>query len=97
MNDSDTVDVSEMPEVIRLIEAASKSGKSIELKRGSDVVATLSTTPSEPGAFARRAMTEAQIASLRSAAGSWKEFDSEAFLKHIYEERDRDDRPLADL
>jgi hypothetical protein len=97
MNDSDTIDVSDMPEVIRLIEAASKSGRSIELKRGSDVVATLSTALTGSLASNHCTMTDAQIASLRSAAGGWKGFDSETFLEHIYNERNRDDRPLVEL
>ena len=94
MSSSDSVDISGMPDVIRLVEEAAQSDRPLVLRRGEKIVATMQpTTPDSD----TEELTESQIQALRSAAGAWTDFDSEAFLERVYSERDTSDRPPVTL
>lgn len=93
MNQSDSIDVSEMPEILRLVEAASASGESFALLRGSQVIATVQPVAGKRTPPRRGPLTEEQIDKAMSAAGSWQGMDSQAFIEQIYATREADSRP----
>lgn len=93
MHDDESIDISNMPDVIKLVHTASNTGRLVELRQGDSVVATLRSTIRPDKESDDRQMTKIQIDALRSAAGGWADFDSDAFIDHVYAERERDDRP----
>ena len=95
MSSDNSIDISDMPDVLRLVEEANARDRPIILKRGDDELATI--RPVERDVPPRKQMTGEQIEALRSAAGSWEGFDSEAFLEQLYAERELDHRPPITL
>lgn len=93
----ETIDISEMPDVVRLVEEATVADTPLLLRRGDEVVAIVH--PLAPGSTSatRRQLSSRQIVALRSAAGGWKEFDAGAFIHAVYRDRDSDDRRIVDL
>lgn len=89
MKDLDVIDVSEMPEVVKLIEIVIESGQPVTLYRGEEVVAILTPIGWEQSSLSRRKPTDEQIAAARSAAGGWQDFDSDAFIEQVYRDRGR--------
>jgi hypothetical protein len=95
MKDHEPIDISEMPEVGKLVEELSKSDKPRMLRRGNEDVAIL--TPIKEPKDKNRKPTPEQIAAARSAAGSWKDFDADAFIEQVYRDRENGDRPPVEL
>lgn len=95
MKDHGSIDISDMPEVAKLVEDLRKSDTPRVLRRGDEDVAIL-TPVTEPRDKHRKPSDE-QIAVARSAAGSWKDFDAEAFIEQVYRDRENGDRPPVKL
>lgn len=95
MKDYETVDISGMSEVTRLVEDASEADEPLILRRGNEDVAIL--TPVTSGRKNWKP-TDEQIAAVRSAAGGWKDMDVEALIEQIYRDRENyGDRPPVEL
>ncbi len=90
MSESVSIDISEMPEILKAIEEAAEEGRRLELRDGAKVIGTV--LPAEHKPF-HGTLTEAQVEEILSVAGAWKDFDSEAFLDEVYATRALDDRP----
>lgn len=90
---AEMVDISEMPELLALVERARTTGVPLELRRGGETMAQLTPPASAKRRRARRVPTQADIEAFRSAAGSWHDVDVEAFKAYIRERRDASSRP----
>lgn len=95
MSESNSIDISDMPDVIKVVEHASKSGRSISLRQGQAVVATVQPTIKKRTPPRRGKLTQEQIDRAMSAAGSWRHIDAEEFIAQVYATREMDDRPEA--
>lgn len=83
----DAIDISEMPELLALVEQLRAAGAPRVLKRGDEEIAVL--TPIEsPAEFPWRSPTAEDYEAFRAAAGGWKDFDAEGFLREIYAARE---------
>jgi antitoxin (DNA-binding transcriptional repressor) of toxin-antitoxin stability system len=91
------IDISQRPELRRLVDEVRESGRSVLLRQGNEAVAVI--TPVEPAeTYPWRRPTEDDYAAFRSAAGSWEgHIDVEQFLRDNYESRRLSTRPPVDL
>ena len=92
------IDVTDTPDLLRLAEEVRRSDQPRLLRRENEDLAVL--TPVAPPAKRRarkvKAYTEADDEAFLSAAGSWKDFDLEKFLKDNEASR-RLSRPPVEL
>jgi hypothetical protein len=81
------IDISKFPDLLRIAEEVQMTTKARILKRDHEPIALL--TPVETTATPRkkRGKTKADYEAFRSAAGGWKEVDTETLLANIYEDR----------
>lgn len=96
MKDSDPIDISGMPEVIRLVDKATSSDEPVALRRGDEVVAEIVPVIGPSGRLRKRRTAEGRAA-FRAAAGSWKDVDTEKFLERVYERRRLSTKPPVEL
>src|SRR3712207_5451270 len=92
------IDISNTPDLIRLVEEVAESGKPRVLRRADEDVAVL--LPVKKGAARRRTgrtKTTADYAAFRSSAGGWKDVDVDTLLKDIYASRAISTRPPVDV
>ena len=89
-----SIDVSDMPELLRAAEEVEATGEPIALRRNDRVVAVMNPAPKTKRR--RKPKTEEQLAAFRSAAGAWKDVDTEALIEYIYEGR-RSSKPPVEL
>lgn len=94
---TDAIDISENPELLRLVDRLRGSRGSVVLRRGEEDVALV--TPAKPSQGIRwRQPTEEDYAAFRSAAGSWQgHLDAEQFIKDNRARRQIATRPPVDL
>lgn len=94
---TDAIDISENPELLRLVDRLRGSRGSVVLRRGDEVVALV--TPPEPSqGIPWRQPTEEDYAAFRSAAGSWRgHIDAEQFIRDNHKSRQISTRPPVDL
>ena len=87
--ESKTIDISNMPEVIHLVEEVRGTNEPYVLRRAGEEVAILmpATLVVKRRRRVKRAPTEADYEAFRSAAGSWTDVDTDKFLAEIYESR----------
>lgn len=95
MKNYEPIDISEMPEVTKLIEELRESDTPRILRRGREDVAIL--TPVSERRNKDWKPTDEQIAATRSAAGSWKDMDIDKLIEQIYRDRENSDRPPVEL
>ena len=95
MKDHGSIDISDMPEVAKLVDELSKSDKPRVLRRGEEDVAIL--TPVTEPQDKNWKPTDEQIAAVRSAAGGWKDMDVDKLIEQIYRDRENSDRPPVEL
>lgn len=91
------IDVSDVPELLRLAEEVQRSKEPRVLRRDNEdlalVVPLMPTTTRRRG----RVPTEADLEAFRSAAGSWADVDTDKLIEDIYETRRRSNRPPVEL
>lgn len=81
-----TIDISNNPDLLRLVEEVETTKRPRKLMRDNHIVAIL--TPSiKP--HKRKDRTKANYEAFRSAFGSWKDVDTDTLLNNIYEDRRR--------
>lgn len=92
-----SVDISKYPELVRLAENTREHGESWVLRRGDEELAVV--VPLEPGYLedSGRPRTTEDLEAFRSAAGSWRDEDTETFLKNNYESRQISRKPPVEL
>ena len=87
------VDIEEYPDLIPLAEEVSRTHQPRILRRNGKEIARLEPVK-KAGSVPPKNSAEDDEAFLRSA-GSWKDFDAEAFLKEMRESRDIERPPRA--
>jgi hypothetical protein len=87
-----SIDITDMPDVLRLAEEVRASDEPRILRRDSEDIALVVPLPSRSKRRGKRKM-EADYEAFRSAAGSWKDVDTDALIADIYEDRRRSMRP----
>ncbi len=83
------IDITNIPELVRIAEEVEKTKKLRKHMRDNEPVALI--TPVRPAREAqkRTVKTKADYEAFRAAAGSWKDVDTDTLLKNIYEDRRR--------
>ena len=92
-----TIDVSSIPELLRLAEEVRDTNEPRVLKRDSEDLAILMPASRRRRRRTPRPKTRADYEAFRSAAGSWKDVDTDRLIAEVYESRRRSSRPAVEL
>ncbi len=91
------IDISNEPELLRLVEEVRKSEEPLVLRRDSEDLAILTPVKFAPKRRPRRAKTKADYEAFLPAPGSWKDVDTDKLVADIYESRRRSSRAPVEL
>ena len=91
------IDISHVPDLVRLVEEVTTSGKPRVLRRDSEDVAILMPLRPTIGRRKPSKKTEADHEAFLASAGSWADVDTDKLLEDIYESRRTPDRPPVEL
>lgn len=97
MSESDSIDISDMPQILKAIEEAADNGRRLDLRDGTKIIGTVLPAEHTPQKPYHGRLSEEQVEAILSVAGAWKGFDSETFLEEVYATREMDDRPPVKL
>lgn len=87
------IDISAMPDVVRLAEEVARTGTARELLRNGEALAVISPAPVRWRRRGKR-VTQADIDAALSTFGAWKgKIDAEAFKRQVREGRGHDELP----
>lgn len=95
--DMRVVDIDDAPDLARLAEEVRASNEPRILRRGNEDIAVLMPVKHAAKRRAGRAKTEADLEAFRSAAGGWKDVDTDKLIRDIYTDRAMSDRPPIEL
>lgn len=97
VKDHEPIDISNMPEVKRLVEEAHQAREPVVLQNDDEVVAEIVPIDARSKRPVRKRTQEGREAFL-SAAGSWKGLvDADQLIADIYESRNMSIKPPVDL
>lgn len=91
------IDIDSVPELVRLAEEVRATGEPRLLRRDGQDLAMIAPIERKGKQRSRREKTEADYEAFRSAAGSWKDVDTDKLLEDIYESRRLSSRPPVEL
>ncbi len=91
------IDISNVPDLLRIAEEVRRSREPRLLGRDSEDLAIVAPVTSSPKRRMPRAKTKADYEAFLSAAGSWKDVDTDKLVRDIYESRRRSSRPPVEL
>ncbi len=89
------VDIGDVPELLRIVEEMRDRNEPRLLRHNDEDVAILLPVKRFKGRRARR--TSRSYEAFRSAAGGWKDVDTDKLLTDIYADRRTGDRPAVRL
>jgi hypothetical protein len=89
------VDISHLPELLRLAEKVQATNEPYVLRREGEEIAAV--VPLKRTRRKGKAKTEADYEAFRSAAGSWSDIDTDKLIEDIYESRRISSRPPVEL
>jgi hypothetical protein len=93
-----SVDISNAPDLLHLVEEVRRTGQPRLLRRDSEDLAVLSPVTTIRKRRRKRETTAADREAFLSSAGGWTgNVDVDAFLKENYESRDHSSRPPIEL
>ncbi len=93
-----SLDISDIPELLRLAEEVRASNEPRMLTRDHEQLAIVMPVGVRSTKRRRRKTpTEADYEAFRSAAGGWKDIDTDKLVENIYESRRISIRPRIDL
>jgi hypothetical protein len=95
--DHQTMDISNNPDLLRLVEEVRRSNSPLVLRQDDQEIAVILPLANGKPRRGKRAKTQADYEAFLAAAGSWKDVDVEAFKAYIRERRDASSRPPVDL
>jgi hypothetical protein len=81
------IDISAMPDLMRLAEEVEMTKKPRKLIKDRKTVAILMPTGTSLPPKKKRAKTKGDFEAFRAAFGSWSDVDTEVLLKNIYADR----------
>jgi hypothetical protein len=90
------IDITTMPDLARIVEEVEATKKPRELRRENKPVAVIMPAKKAP-AKKKGEKTKADYEAFKSAAGSWKDVDTDSLIKNIYEQRRRSNKPPIEL
>ncbi len=96
--DDESVDISEWPELLRLVEEVRATGRPRALRREGETLAVIAPLSRASGRrLKKRTLTPQALDAFRAAAGSWSDVDVDRFLADVYAARDVPDErsPVA--
>src|SRR5438874_6472506 len=92
------LDITNIPELVRIAEEVEATKTPRELRRENKPVALITPVTGAKKAKKQKTKTKADYEAFKSAAGGWKDVDTERLLKDIYEDRRRtNSRPPVKL
>ena len=92
------IDISNIPELVRIAEEVEATKTPRELIRENKPVALITPMTGAKKIKKQKAKTKADYEAFKSAAGGWKDFvDTEKLKRDIYESRKISTRPPIDL
>ena len=84
---TNVVDISDEPEIRRLAEEVRRAGEPRVLRRDGEDVAVVIPIHPPKSRRGEHSLTEEDLAAFRSAAGGWKDLDTDKLIENIYESR----------
>ena len=91
------IDVSNVPELLRIAEEVRSTNEPRLLRRDHEDLAIVVPAARYVRSRARRLKPKANYEAFRSAAGGWKDVDTDKLLADIYADRRMSDRPAVEL
>lgn len=97
-SERETIDISNNPDLLRIVETMREHNTSAVLTNGTENVAVVTPVGEAPKRRGKRGKTQADRDAFVQAAGSWKGIiDAEAFKTYIRERRKTANRPSVKL
>ena len=90
------IDITTIPELKRIAEEVEATKTPRELRRENKTVAVIMPARRVP-ARKKREKTKADYEAFKSAAGGWKDIDTDKLIANIYASRRRSNRPPVEL
>ena len=90
------IDITNMPDLVKIAEEVEATKTPRELKRENKTVAVIMPAKKAPPRK-KREKTKADYEAFLSAAGGWKDIDTDKLIAEIYESRRRRNRPAVKL
>ena len=91
------IDISSIPELLSLAEEVRRTNEPRVLRRDSEDVAILIPLRTTPRRRRMAAKTKTDYEAFRSAAGGWKDVDTDKLNENIYADRRISNRPPVEL
>ena len=92
----EAIDVASNPDLLRIAEEVERTGKPRVLRRADEDLALVVPVP-QASPRTRRQKTQEDYEAFRSAAGGWRDVDTDRLLKDVYESRTTEQRPPVEL
>jgi len=92
-----SLDISDIPELLRLAEEVRATNEPRMLTRDNEDLAVVMPVGTRPAKRHRKTPSEEDLEAFRSAAGGWKDIDTDTLVQNIYESRRISIRPRIDL
>ena len=90
------IDITNMPDLVRIAEEVEATKTPRELVRENKPLAVIMPARKAP-AKKKGAKTNADYAAFKSAAGGWKDIDTDKLIANVYASRRRSNRPPVEL
>ncbi len=90
------IDISDMPDVLRIVGEVEASGESLVLRRDARDIAVLMPLAPSKRTRQRRAKSKDDMDAFRAAAGTWADVDTDELIQTIYDGR-ISSKPPVDL
>ncbi len=97
MSQPTPIDITNIPELVRIAEEVEATKTPRKLMRDNEPVALITPVRPTGKAGKHKAKTKADFEAFKRAAGSWSDVDTDTLIKNIYEDRRRSNRPLVKL
>ncbi len=88
-----SIDISNNPDLLRIVEEVKTSRKPRLLKKDSETLAVVMPVGTAVSPTKTRAKTKADYQAFLAALGSWKDIDADAMIANIYRAREEGNRP----
>ena len=83
----EVIDVADIPEVLRLAKEVHRAGEPRILRLDGEDRAVAVPLPKQKKRLRGRALSQADYEAFRSAAGGWKDIDTDKLIENLYESR----------
>ena len=91
------IDITNIPELVRIAEEVEATKTPRELRRENKTLAVIMPVAKKARTKKGRVKTKADYEAFKSAAGGWKDIDTDKLIADIYASRRRSNRPPVKL